>query len=344
MKGKQDYQASFKYWDGVTATMDGMLGGLSFTHPPDISQSKSFLEKNAPGFNYRRSALDCGAGIGRITKSVLSPIFDHISLLEPNANFLAQARSHIGEELFQSKILHLYEKGMQEFDFSENYDLIWIQWCTGYLTDNDFVNFLIKCGQALSPDNPDSCIILKENLTNSQKFDAVDSSVTRSMPQLKKIFNEAGLYATAQEQQKNFPKNLYPMPKQQEILEGFNKLRSEQQAIARNIADLEINQHEQIRVIATLKGVEPIRKCFRLIDDVLVEKTVQDILPTLISEESKMKPAIEDLKEQLEAKGNELLAYKKEHNIRFSNEPKADSSVDTDAANLPSNVQKMVVK
>ena len=36
-------------------------------------------------------------------------------------------------------------------------------------------------------------------------------------------------------------------------------------------------------VIDALKGVEPDRKCFRMIGGVLVERTVKDVLPALVN-------------------------------------------------------------
>lgn len=37
--------------------------------------------------------------------------------------------------------------GIQEFVPTDNqkYDVIWIQWVLGYITDNDLVEFLKKC-------------------------------------------------------------------------------------------------------------------------------------------------------------------------------------------------------
>jgi len=43
------------------------------------------------------SALDCGAGIGRITKSVLKPIFENVDLVEPSAVQLNEARIYCSE-------------------------------------------------------------------------------------------------------------------------------------------------------------------------------------------------------------------------------------------------------
>lgn len=67
---------------------------------------------------------------------------------------------------------------MQEFKFGENkYDVIWMQWVTGHLTDIDFLSFLRRCHDALLPNG---VIIIKDN-NSSQGFvvDRQDSSLTR---------------------------------------------------------------------------------------------------------------------------------------------------------------------
>lgn len=45
-------------------------------------------------------------------------------------------------------IVHMcYFKGLHKFMPTENqkYDVIWIQWVLGYITDSDLVEFLKKC-------------------------------------------------------------------------------------------------------------------------------------------------------------------------------------------------------
>ena len=43
------------------------------------------------------SALDCGAGIGRITKTVLKPMFNNVDLVEPSETQLNEARNYCPE-------------------------------------------------------------------------------------------------------------------------------------------------------------------------------------------------------------------------------------------------------
>ena len=53
-------------------------------------------------------------------------------------------------------------------------------------------------------------------------------------------------------------------------------------------------------VIEALKGVEPERRCFRMIGGVLVERTVKDVLPALENNKqqvsSRLKPDLPTLK------------------------------------------------
>ncbi|KAL2132110.1 hypothetical protein VTI74DRAFT_4199 [Chaetomium olivicolor] len=95
--------------------------------------------------------------------------------------------------------------GLEEWQPTEaiQYDLIWIQWCVGHLTDEQLVAFLERCKTAL---NPDGVIVVKENNSTGGKdeFDDVDSSVTREDGSLRRIFGEAGLRLVQVELQKGF--------------------------------------------------------------------------------------------------------------------------------------------
>lgn len=57
----------------------------------------------------RKHALDCGAGIGRITGNLLTNFFDTVDLVEQNPKFLEQARSYLKHSL--SKIGEFYSAG-----------------------------------------------------------------------------------------------------------------------------------------------------------------------------------------------------------------------------------------
>ncbi|WVF70645.1 hypothetical protein IAT40_005438 [Kwoniella sp. CBS 6097] len=105
------YEKGIEYWDGVEASVDGVLGGFGNGPVPHIEQLASrllllsliptlspFANPLTPASvlpaqpaNHRRVVLDVGAGIGRVTRHVLLPLFDDVVLLEPVDKFVREA-------------------------------------------------------------------------------------------------------------------------------------------------------------------------------------------------------------------------------------------------------------
>lgn len=141
------YSNAVQYWSEIPPTIDGMLGGFGFISQIDVRDSRLLLKqlfnsKAPPGKNH---VLDCGAGIGRITKHLLVDFFDKVDLVEQNPTFLKQANEYLGSKL-EGKIGTCYSVGLQSFKPEENkYDVIWIQWVLGHLTDADLITFLKSC-------------------------------------------------------------------------------------------------------------------------------------------------------------------------------------------------------
>lgn len=139
------YEKSLEYWADIPPTVDGVLGGFGFISKVDIDGSEKFLEslltsKNAPSAGV---ALDCGAGIGRITKDLLTHHFEEVDIVEPDEKFITSIKQFVGE--LSTKIRNLYKVGLQEFIPVRKYDVIWNQWVLGYLTDVDLVSYLNRC-------------------------------------------------------------------------------------------------------------------------------------------------------------------------------------------------------
>nr|XP_039270773.1 N-terminal Xaa-Pro-Lys N-methyltransferase 1-A-like [Styela clava] len=204
------YEEADKYWKTISPTLDGMLGGYSHISTSDVLGSRKFLREFLQGSNPRlrhKRALDCGAGIGRVSKLFLLHIFDTVDLLEQNGEFLKQAPSYLGPEL-SKKVGEYICAGLQDVNLKPNfYDLIWVQWVTGHLTDAHFIEFLHKCQNALLPGG---LLILKDNISSGDvEWDKVDSSVTRTHAQLRRIFKQAGMKIVKEEHQTNFPAELY---------------------------------------------------------------------------------------------------------------------------------------
>ena len=83
--------------------------------------------------------------------------------------------------------MHRYVEGFHPEP--ARYDIIWIQWCVGHLTDEDFVSFFQRCAAGLKPGG---LIMVKEN--NAKEgfiLDTDDSSLTRSHKYLMHLFEDA---------------------------------------------------------------------------------------------------------------------------------------------------------
>lgn len=63
-------------------------------------------------------------------------------------------------------------------------------------------------------------------------------------------------------------------------------------------------------VLETLEPLPRDRKCFRMINGVLVERTVQDVVPILKIHSEGLKKALEDLVKQYKGKQDEMEKWK----------------------------------
>ena len=178
-----------------------MLGGFSGTRIPrvDISGSWSFLshpliKKRLVVSSYGH-AVDCGAGIGRITKNLLTKLFAKTDLVDPVESFSKDVLEgeFLRPEREAGKIGQVFTMGLEKFTPERRkYSVIWNQWCLGHLTEDDLVDYFVRCREGLVPDA--GVIVVKENLAATEdNYDAVDSSFTRTEKSLRAIFKKAGL-------------------------------------------------------------------------------------------------------------------------------------------------------
>ncbi len=63
-------------------------------------------------------------------------------------------------------------------------------------------------------------------------------------------------------------------------------------------------------VLETLEPLPGDRKCFRMINGVLVERTVQDVVPALQTNAEGLKKVLDDLVKQYKAKQDDLEKWK----------------------------------
>ncbi|XP_033122039.1 N-terminal Xaa-Pro-Lys N-methyltransferase 1-like isoform X2 [Anneissia japonica] len=210
MTKKAFYSDAKNYWEKVPATVDGMLGGYGSISSTDIVGSQQFLKSfmHAPWAEriQNRKALDCGAGIGRVSKHLLLPLFQSVDLLEQEKAFLDEAKTYLADKA--ERIGDYINKGLQDFmPPPKMYDLIWCQWVLGHLSDDHLVSFFKRCKEGLADSG---LICIKENIAKKGViFDDQDSSVTRSYKEYLKVFNAAGLKVVKEHTQTNFPLEIY---------------------------------------------------------------------------------------------------------------------------------------
>ncbi|KAK8953120.1 Alpha N-terminal protein methyltransferase 1 [Platanthera guangdongensis] len=210
------YQKGISYWQGVDASVDGVLGGYGHTNEADVKGSEAFLKPlllDRFGSRLRNLvALDCGSGIGRITKNLLLRHFNEVDLLEPVSHFLDAARENIAPEGDMQEDTHMavnfYCIPLQEFSPEVGrYDVIWIQWCIGHLPDDDFISFFMRAKVGLKQNG---FFVVKENIAKEGfVLDTVDSSVTRSNLYFRDLFKQCGLHVYSSMDQTGFPQGLF---------------------------------------------------------------------------------------------------------------------------------------
>ncbi|XP_003415101.1 N-terminal Xaa-Pro-Lys N-methyltransferase 2 [Loxodonta africana] len=209
--GEMQFYARAKlFYQEVPATEEGMMGSFIELSNPDVQASQEFLRKfvGGPGKAGTDCALDCGSGIGRVSKHVLLPVFSSVELVDMMESFLLEAQNYLQVKGDKVESYHCYS--LQEFTPPvRRYDVIWIQWVSGYLTDKDLLAFLSRCRDGLKENG---VIILKDNVAlEGCVFDLSDSSVTRDMDILQSLIRKSGLVVSGQEKQEGFPEHCIPV-------------------------------------------------------------------------------------------------------------------------------------
>ncbi|EDO17202.1 hypothetical protein Kpol_1035p14 [Vanderwaltozyma polyspora DSM 70294] len=212
-----NYDDAIEYWSQTPATVDGVLGGYgeeTIVPTMDVLGSNHFLRKLksrmvvSPG--HKKIGADIGAGIGRVTKTMLYKHCDEIDLVEPVKPFVEQMKVDLQELSQEGKIGTIYDVGMQDWVPEEGkYWLIWCQWCVGHLPDEELIKFFKRCIKGLQPNG--TIVVKENNTTNDHDFDPDDSSVTRSDNKFKELFEQSGLKLIATDRQKGLPQELYPV-------------------------------------------------------------------------------------------------------------------------------------
>eukprot|EP00529_Nitzschia_sp_RCC80_P035176 CAMPEP_0113459774 /NCGR_PEP_ID=MMETSP0014_2-20120614/10636_1 /TAXON_ID=2857 /ORGANISM="Nitzschia sp." /LENGTH=118 /DNA_ID=CAMNT_0000351389 /DNA_START=35 /DNA_END=391 /DNA_ORIENTATION=+ /assembly_acc=CAM_ASM_000159 len=107
-------------------------------------------------------------------------------------------------------------------------------------------------------------------------------------------------------------------PQQQQTVHpavAYREITGECQQYMQKIAELEVDRNEHILVEETLQGIEPSRRAYRLVGDVLVERNVEEVLPSVSQHKDNLNATIEALKERLSARQKEAAELKAKYNL-----------------------------
>jgi protein N-terminal methyltransferase len=109
-------------------------------------------------------AVDLGAGVGRVTKMILLKRYDEVRLVEPNEGFSKHSKVYLGRKRAARCVfncLHLQDISTDDIIEWGEADLMWVQWCLQYLTDDDFIKCLRTLAGGLRPGV--GVLVVKEN-------------------------------------------------------------------------------------------------------------------------------------------------------------------------------------
>eukprot|EP00300_Choanocystis_sp_HF-7_P028496 c3417_g1_i1.p1 GENE.c3417_g1_i1~~c3417_g1_i1.p1 ORF type:complete len:161 (+),score=37.86 c3417_g1_i1:36-485(+) len=104
---------------------------------------------------------------------------------------------------------------------------------------------------------------------------------------------------------------------EREVVEHFGRLQDDVRNLYSKIAELEQDMREHDLVLTALSEVEDTRKCYRMIGDVLVERTAATVAPAVQKNRAGILDVVDKLKQQMLVKETEIRDLQKRYNIRI---------------------------
>ena len=157
------------------------------------------------------TAIDLGAGVGRVTKLVLLKRYDTVRLVEADGGWSKRSKIYLGRKraarcsFVNSRLDDLTPQDMQNWAGNNDgvgANLMWLQWTFQYMIDVDVISSLIVLATGLCPNT--GVLVVKENrpygMAREDRFQ-MDTpcgenqryDITRSDAHHRLLFQKAGL-------------------------------------------------------------------------------------------------------------------------------------------------------
>lgn len=115
---------------------------------------------------------------------------------------------------------------------------------------------------------------------------------------------------------------------EQIVANTYASMRTELNQIYSKITELEMEASEHSLVINAIKPLDPSRKCYRMIGGVLVERTINEVLPAVQRNKEGIEEVIARLYEALATKKKEISNFEAKYKIRVR-KPESESKDDS---------------
>lgn len=99
------------------------------------------------------------------------------------------------------------------------------------------------------------------------------------------------------------------------------QLVSDKEALAEALIDREHDVEQHTLVMKTLEAQDADRKAWRLVGDVLVERTVAEVLPEVEKNRDNLAKVAANYRKQLEAKQKEIIAFQEKYKMNTQARP-----------------------
>lgn len=129
-------------------------------------------------------AIDIGGGVGRVT-GLISTFFKETDLVEQNRSFINYAKKNV------IGLGKTYNCNVKDFQFSKDYDLMWIQFLLMSLDNISMRNLLIKAMKNIARSG--GVLIVKENISKDNKF--VYNEKNKSLVRTQKFYQQVFKYS-----------------------------------------------------------------------------------------------------------------------------------------------------